>query len=64
LSLNALKEEGQLSSLKIMGFRNDKKFVGSEFPSFGGVAKIQRIFDGVVPYTTLLKKSHRNFKFL
>jgi len=30
------------------------KFVGSKFPSHGGVAKIQRIFDGVV-YSTIIK---------
>jgi len=41
--------EEPISSLKIFDFhtgRNSSE--GSEFPSPGGVAKIQRIFDGVV----------------
>ncbi|MGI9582462.1 hypothetical protein ACR1PO_14710 [Chryseobacterium sp. RRHN12] len=37
---------------------------GFQFPSFGGVAKIQRIFDGVVEYSRIKNISyHKNSIF-
>jgi hypothetical protein len=41
-------QENCLSSIRRIFIPQRRKFVGSKFPSPGGVAKIQRIFDGVV----------------